>query len=115
MTTLPPSSLTSSISVYTMPVGPDSFCTTQAFMTLQLESGFLRLSEVGDLSPVRGDILHRRRLIEVGTVVLEQCDALHLAATHDENRCAVGAFLGAQVGHDGGDELGRELFQHFRR
>src|SRR5580693_3314043 len=58
MTTLPPSSTTSAISVYTMPVGPDSFCTTQAFITLQLESGFLRLSEVGDLGPARGDILH---------------------------------------------------------
>src|SRR3984885_10406965 len=79
----------------------------------QLEVGLLRRGQVGDLAPVRGDILRRLRLFEGDAVVLEQRDALHLATTDHENRSAVGIFLGAQVGDHRCDVLGRQLLEHF--
>src|SRR5438270_407149 len=115
MTTWLPSALTSSISVNTMPSGPDSSCTTQAFMSLELESGLLGCGEVRDLGPMRGDVLHRRWLVERDAVVLEQRGTLHLSAADNENGSVVGTFLGAQVGHDRRDEFRRELLEHLRR
>src|ERR1700739_2499057 len=76
MTTLLPPRLTSSISVYPMPPGPDSARTTQSFMTLERESGLWRRGEVRGLGPVRGNVLDGRRLVERDALVLEQRDVL---------------------------------------
>src|ERR1700761_1750358 len=89
---------------YAAPCSPDS--PTPGNLLPQLEIGLLGRGQVGDLGPLRGDVFDRRRLVEVGAVILEQRDALHLTATDHENRCVIGVFLGAQVGHHWGDILG---------
>src|ERR1700761_5246467 len=109
---------TSGTSVYSRPSGPERSCTTQAFMWLRSadrEVGRLRRGQVVDFTPVRSDVVDRRRGLEGDALVLEQRGALHLAATDDEDRATVRHLFGDQVGHHRRHEIRRQVLQHLGR